>query len=67
MVRSWEDMQHVWVSFLKFPGKYFEINQFEIFTGLHVWRGEDEHRPQRVQNHVDRAPNESPQEQAEND
>ena len=30
MVRSWEDMQHVWVSFLKFPGKYFEIYYFEI-------------------------------------
>ena len=30
MVRSWEDMQHVWVSFLKFPEKYFEIYYFVI-------------------------------------
>ena len=68
MVRSWEDMQHVWVSF-KISWKIFWNQLFWnwLFTGLHVWRGEDEHRPQRVQNHVDRAPNESPQEQAEND
>ena len=32
MVRSWEDMQHVWVSFLEFPGKYFEIYYFEIVS-----------------------------------
>ena len=37
------------------------------FPGLHVRGGEDEHRPQGVQNHADGAPHEPPQEPTEND
>ena len=51
MVRSWEDMQHVWVreqllfSEQEFPAMILspKIYHIQISAGLHIWGGEDEH------------------------
>ena len=81
MVRSWEDMQHVWVSAHTTPfwsswkaraktrardGLTTTIPT-ETIAGLHIWRGEDEHRPKRVQNNAHRAPHEPLEKSSKND
>ena len=83
MVRSWEDMQHVWVSAHTTPfwsswkartktrarARYGLTTTIptETIAGLHIWRGEDEHRSKRVQNNAHRAPHEPLEKSSKND